>query len=159
MYYLISIFCSSNRMRNAMSEPNRPPAKGRTSLNEVFDGDVIHETDELITSSATSKVASDEKLEFASSKRDSISRPAPVGADLSNVLPRESFEDITIKKSSSDTNMANVTSTFSMRRAFAQKELKKNLKSISGTYVSPVSGCVGKKHSVGYVELVLGCMS
>ena len=28
---------------------------------------------------------------------------------------------------------------------------------ISGTYISPGSGCVGKKHSVGYVELVLGC--
>ena len=37
--------------------------------------------------------------------------------------------------------------------------LKKNLKSISGTYVSPGSGCVGKKHSVGYVELAFGCMS
>ena len=27
----------------------------------------------------------------------------------------------------------------------------------SGTYISLVSGCVGKNNSVGYVELVLGC--
>ena len=38
-------------------------------------------------------------------------------------------------------------------------KLKKNLKTISGTYVSPGSGCVVKKHSVGYVELVFGCLS
>ena len=35
--------------------------------------------------------------------------------------------------------------------------LKKNLKNISGTYVSPGSGCVVKNHSVGYVDVVLGC--
>ena len=40
-----------------------------------------------------------------------------------------------------------------------QGGLKKNLENISGTYVSPGSGCVDKKHFVGYVELVLGCMS
>ena len=39
------------------------------------------------------------------------------------------------------------------------ERLKKNLKNISGTYVSPGSGCVVKKHSVGYVELVFGCLS
>ena len=37
--------------------------------------------------------------------------------------------------------------------------LKKNLKSISGAYMSPGSGCVDKKHFVGYVELVFGCLS
>ena len=36
-------------------------------------------------------------------------------------------------------------------------ELKKKLKNISGIYISSGGGCVGKKHSVGYVELVLGC--
>ena len=41
----------------------------------------------------------------------------------------------------------------------ADSLLKKNLKNISGTYVSPGSGCVVKKHSVGYVELVFGCLS
>ena len=35
--------------------------------------------------------------------------------------------------------------------------MKKNLENISGTYVSPGSGCVGQKHSIGYVELVFGC--
>ena len=39
------------------------------------------------------------------------------------------------------------------------KKVEEKLKNISGTYMSPGSGCVGKKHSVGYVELVLGCMS
>ena len=38
-----------------------------------------------------------------------------------------------------------------------EEQLKKNLENISGTYMSPGSGCVSKKHSVGYVELVLGC--
>ena len=38
-------------------------------------------------------------------------------------------------------------------------KLKKNLKNISGTYISPGSVCVGKKHSVGYVGLVFGCLS
>ena len=37
--------------------------------------------------------------------------------------------------------------------------VEEKLKNISGTYVSPGSGCVDKKHFVGYVELVLGCMS
>ena len=37
--------------------------------------------------------------------------------------------------------------------------LKKNLENISGAYVSPGSGCVDKKHFVGYVDLVFGCMS
>ena len=38
-------------------------------------------------------------------------------------------------------------------------KLKKNLKNISGAYMSPGSGCVDKKHFVGYVELVFGCLS
>ena len=46
-----------------------------------------------------------------------------------------------------------------LSRALRRARLKKTLKNISGTYVSPGSGCVGKKHSVGYVELVFGCMS
>ena len=37
--------------------------------------------------------------------------------------------------------------------------LKKNLENISGAYMSPGSGCVGKKHSVGYVEFLFGCLS
>ena len=36
--------------------------------------------------------------------------------------------------------------------------LKKNLENISCIYISPGSGCVGKNHSVGYVELVFGCL-
>ena len=44
-------------------------------------------------------------------------------------------------------------------KAAYHEMLKKNLKNISGTYISPWSGCVGKSHSVGYVELVFGCLS
>ena len=47
----------------------------------------------------------------------------------------------------------------SVHKNRAVDELKKNLINISGTYVSPGSGCVVKKHSVGYVELVFGCLS
>ena len=36
-------------------------------------------------------------------------------------------------------------------------KLKKNLKSISGTYISPGSGCVGKTRSVGYPYVIFGC--
>ena len=43
--------------------------------------------------------------------------------------------------------------------AFWNPEVEEKLKNISGTYVSPGSGCVGKNHSVGYVELVFGCLS
>ena len=41
----------------------------------------------------------------------------------------------------------------------ARMAVEEKLKNISGTYISPGSGCVDKKHFVGYVELVLGCMS
>ena len=41
----------------------------------------------------------------------------------------------------------------------SQQAVEEKLKNISGAYISPGSGCVDKKHFVGYVELVLGCMS
>ena len=59
--------------------------------------------------------------------------------------------------------MAKVLATFAVSVAAIEvqqpQQLKKNLENISGTYVSPGSGCVGKHHSVGYVELVFGCLS